>query len=219
MGKKYFTLGFDGNPKIDRRLMRLMNDYGMKGTFYLNPQQLHRRDIIKVYQEAEIAPCASISEQYGSLPQEQIQRMMDKDIEKLWKLSGKPVLGYAYATGHPSGQTQAYLQEKGILYARGILSGRSFTFPQNPMCLQPTCSHMDKLISIERKLQTFLEAEAEEDLLFLLWGRTHELDYGLREASWEKLERIFQLVAERKNIVYCTNAEAIQAHTALSIRG
>lgn len=72
---------------------------------------------------------------------------------------------------------------------------------------------MDKLISIERKIEAFLELKADgDDLFFLLWGRTYELEYDLREASWEKLEYIFQIVSRQRNIIYCTNGEAVSAH-------
>ena len=36
MGKKYFTLSFDDGLEQDKRVIRLMKQYGLKGTFNLN---------------------------------------------------------------------------------------------------------------------------------------------------------------------------------------
>ena len=36
MGKKYFTLSFDDGLEQDKRIIALMKQYGLKGTFNLN---------------------------------------------------------------------------------------------------------------------------------------------------------------------------------------
>lgn len=133
MGKKYLTLGFDGSPEKDDRLIHLMSSYGLRGTFYLNPRQLQCRDLTEIYGDTEIASCASYIEQGKVLSERHTQRVMDRNIEKLRSLTGRTVSGYAYATGQPSKQMQEHLKEKGILYARGILNGKGFSFPENIM--------------------------------------------------------------------------------------
>ena len=40
MGKKYFTLSFDDGLEQDKRVIRLMRQYGLKGTFNLNALSL-----------------------------------------------------------------------------------------------------------------------------------------------------------------------------------
>ncbi|MGV3195178.1 hypothetical protein [Staphylococcus rostri] len=42
-------------------------------------------------------------------------------------------------------------------------------------------------------------------------GHGYELDYGTQEASCEKIERIFQKVAGRRVIIFCTNREAFKS--------
>ena len=42
MGKKYFTLSFDDGLEQDKRVIRLMRQYGLKGTFNSMPACLAR---------------------------------------------------------------------------------------------------------------------------------------------------------------------------------
>ena len=47
MGKKYFTLSFDDGLEQDKRVIRLMRQYGFKGTFNLNAGLLGTRGEVK----------------------------------------------------------------------------------------------------------------------------------------------------------------------------
>lgn len=247
MGKKYFTLSYDDGLEQDKRLIQLMKQYGLKGTFNLNAGLFNRKgtvrrigslafqdcgpdmisgrvikytkqyrlpvdEIAQVYEGMEIASHSYTHDWLGRLPEEEMKRSIDLDLEGLEKIVGRPILGHAYAKGSTSKAVQAYLRQKGIIYARGIMPGRGFAFPKNPLNMSPTCSHIDSFASIERKFQKFIALDTQEDALFLMWGHAYELDFGLKEASWDKLERIFQLVSGRQDVVYCTNAQAFQAH-------
>ena len=47
MGKKYFTLSFDDGLEQDKRVIRLMKQYGLKGTFNLNAGLFGARGEVK----------------------------------------------------------------------------------------------------------------------------------------------------------------------------
>lgn len=47
MGKKYFTLSFDDGLEQDKRVIQLMRQYGLKGTFNLNAGLLGTRGEVK----------------------------------------------------------------------------------------------------------------------------------------------------------------------------
>lgn len=47
MGKKYFTLSFDDGLEQDKRVIRLMRQYGLKGTFNLNAGLFGTRGEVK----------------------------------------------------------------------------------------------------------------------------------------------------------------------------
>ena len=48
----------------------------------------------------------------------------------------------------------------------------------------------------------------DRDLLLYLWAHSYEMDYEKGNASWDALERLFEAIAGRSDIVYCTNSEA-----------
>ena len=52
------------------------------------------------------------------------------------------------------------------------------------------------------------EEPGEKDLLLFLWAHSYEMDYDKGNASWYALERLFESIAGRNDIVYCTNSEA-----------
>lgn len=52
------------------------------------------------------------------------------------------------------------------------------------------------------------EEPGEKDLLLFLWAHSYEMDYEKGNASWYALERLFESIAGRNDIVYCTNSEA-----------
>lgn len=185
---------------------------------YTQQFRIPRDEIAQVYEGMEIASHSYTHDWLGRLPEDEMKRSIDLDVEELKKITGKPILGHAYAKGSTSQAVQSYLRQKGILYARGIMAGRGFGFPKNPLNMNPTCSHIDSFNSIQRKFQQFLALDTEEDALFLMWGHAYELDFEMKEASWDKIERVFQLVSGNPNIIYCTNAQAFQGHMAKGIR-
>lgn len=179
---------------------------------YTQQNRIPKDEIAQVYEGMEIASHSYKHEWLGLLPKDVMQKSIDLDIEELEKIAGKPILGHAYAKGSTSKNVQSYLSQKGIIYARGIMSGQGFAFPKNPMNVKPTCSHIDSYDSIESKFKAFLSNDTDDDKLFFMWGHAYELDFEMKEASWEKIERIFQLVSDKPDIIYCTNAQAFQSH-------
>lgn len=58
MGKKYFTLSFDDGLEQDKRVIRLMKKYGLKGTFNLNAGLLGVRGEVKGIGTFSFQDCA-----------------------------------------------------------------------------------------------------------------------------------------------------------------
>ena len=102
---------------------------------------------------------------------------------------------------------QAYLKERGYRYARAVFPSGGYEFPENPLNFRPSTSIIlkDAMKLVER----FKREEAQDrDLLLYLWAHSYEMDYGKGNASWDALERLFEAIAGRSDIVYCTNSEA-----------
>lgn len=244
--KKYFTVSFDDGLEQDKRLIKLMKQYGIRGTFNLNGgllgepgsikrignlgfqdcppgmkdgrifkyaphSRIPRDEIRQVYEGMEVASHAYKHEALGKLPLEEMKHSIDLDVKTLEEIVGYQIVGHAYAFGSTSPEVEAYMKKKRIIYGRGIATGKSFSFPKNPWNIKPSCSHISK--NVFELLEQFKQARPErEDMLFYIWGHGYECDYGTREASWEKTERIFASIAGRDDIEYVTNAEAFRLH-------
>lgn len=242
MGKKYFTLSFDDGLEQDKKILKLMKKYELKGTFNLNSGMFgltgevkgmgtfafqdceagvrhrwpftyvsHNRipedEILQVYEGMEIATHGFHHESLRKLNEQGVLKSVGRDKETLEKLTGKKILGHAYAYGATSPQVESYLKKQGYLYARAVFSSGSFEFPENPLNFRPSGSVVKG--NAIKLVENFKAAEAgSQDLLLYLWGHGYEMDYGMGTASWESLERLFAAIAGQDDIIYCTNSEA-----------
>lgn len=242
MGKKYFTLSFDDGLEQDKRVIRLMRQYGLKGTFNLNaglfgtrgevkglgtfsfqdcPEGVkhkwpfsyvqHNRipqdEVRQVYEGMEIATHGFRHEPLGTVSEDEMRASVDADKAALEKIFGTMVVGHAYAQGSTSPAVQAYLKAQGYQYARAVFPSGGFAFPEDPMNFRPSSSLILK--NAVKLVERFkCEEPGENDLLLFLWAHSYEMDYEKGNASWYALERLFESIAGRSDIVYCTNSEA-----------
>lgn len=242
---KYLTFSFDDGLEQDKKIIQLMKQYGLKGTFNLNAGLLgkknwvgrignvgfteydspgHHRivkvqehfripedEISQVYEGFEVASHAYYHENLRNLSEQELDRTIGRDIEKLSALVGYPVVGHAYPGGLGSRRAQVCLKRHGIIYGRNAFSKGCFSFPENPLDFHPTCSWKDK--NVMELLEQFLHTSADqEDLLFLVWGHGYEMDYNTPNASQRAMEHLFARAAGREDIVYCSNKEAFIMH-------
>ena len=237
MGKKYFTLSFDDGLEQDKRVIRLMKQYGLKGTFNLNaglfgargevkgigtfsfqdcPEGVKHKwpfsyvpkdEVLQVYEGMEIATHGFRHESLGAVSEDEMRASVDADKAGLEGLFGAPVVGHAYAQGSTSPAVQAYLKERGYRYARAVFPSGGYEFPENPLNFRPSTSIIlkDAMKLVERFKREELQ---DRDLLLYLWAHSYEMDYEKGNASWDALERLFEAIAGRSDIVYCTNSEA-----------
>ena len=99
------------------------------------------------------------------------------------------------------------MQQNGIRYARTIGKAKNFRRPEDLYHVPVTAWHIDK--DVFQKLNSFLNADSEEDLFFLMFAHGYEFDFGTKESNWEKFRRICDTVARREDIVCCSTAEGL----------
>lgn len=179
---------------------------------YTNQFRIPEDEIAQVYEGMEVASHGYLHQMLGRLSQDEMKKEIEYNLQKLEQLVGYPIVGHAYAKGSTSVKVQNYLKEKEVLYARGALANSKFDRYANPLNLAPTCYHITKENKINQLIDQFIEIPAEEEAIFFLWGHAYELDYQSKEASWEKIERIFDRIAGRSDIFYCTNKEIFTSY-------
>lgn len=218
---KALTLSYDDGVDTDIRLMELMRQNGLKGTFNINsgmyaeegtiyPQEafhrrMTRRQVLKQYKTdvAEVAVHTSTHPHLEELPSSLCIEEILEDRKSLEKDFDCLIRGMAYPYGTYNDQVVQAVQQCGIVYARTVQSTHGFELPTNWLTLHPTCHHNDpKLMEL---LKDFLSDDRKmKPMLFYLWGHSYEFE---RDNNWEKMEEFARCAGGHPDIWYATNLE------------
>ncbi|MGN0400515.1 MAG: polysaccharide deacetylase family protein [Blautia sp.] len=227
--RKALTLSYDDGVVQDRRLVKLMEKYEVKGTFNLNSGLFGRNDSMKIkdtmvdistiadhevaelYQNFEVATHGSKHSAltgYGAAALEEIL----EDRRMLESLMPYMVQGHAYPFGLYDEQVKEMLKNAGIRYARTVNSTKKFEIPRDFLAWNPTCHHGDQeLMDLAKR---FCEEESlfGQPQLFYLWGHSYEFDAN---QNWDVIEKLLSYVSEfREKIWMATNGEIVDYITA-----
>ncbi len=213
---KALTFSYDDGQIYDRRLIDIFNRYGIKGTFHLNSGMLDKegfvtgKELKQLYQGHEIA-CHGVNHEYlNHLPKELLVRELWDDRRKLEDLSERIILGMSYAFGEYSEEVVNCLDLIGMKYARTVESTKRFGVPSDFIRWKPTCHHNDDVIT---KAKSFLNTPGYMKLpLFYIWGHSFEFE---RENTWDIIEELCSMVANKDDIWYVTNIDYYNYITAI----
>lgn len=221
--QKAVTFSYDDGISQDRRLVGILNRYGMKGTFNLNTglqseesrfdiegkiiYRMNQSDIGALYQGHEIAVHGLTHAAPKDMTIEQLDQEFGEDIANITKIYGTRPVGMAYAYGCYDEAAAAYLLEHGIRYGRTVEVTHSFALPETPIFLKATCHHDDELLF--ELAEQFLAAEPspDEKLLFYIWG--HSYEFAVKH-NWDRIEKLCQLLSGRDDVFYGTNRECLE---------
>lgn len=217
MGKKIFTVSYDDSLKSDLKLIELMKEYGIRGTFNINTgvydadgvptwdDRLLFKDLGRVYDNdfCEVASHTLTHPDLTVLENGKKRAEIIKDIENIEKITGKRPKGFAYPFGTYDGECCKILAEQGIVYARTVNAAHNLCIPRNWLLLNPSCHHDDS--ELQTLADEFIGYEGDEDKLFYVWGHTFEFE---RNGNWQVIENLFKKVSAGNGIMFLTNYEA-----------
>ena len=191
---KAFTLSYDDGVESDRKLLDIINYYGLKCTFNLNSGIIGTNDTWQC--NKHLAP--------AELDEEQMYDEFKLDKMKLEKVFKETPVGMAYAYGCYNDKVVEYLKSIGIEYARTVEDSLNFNLQDDLMRFKPTCHHKnDRVFEL---IDEFLEKPDDKPQLFYLWGHSYEFD---AEEDWTRLEQICEKISGYDNIFYGTNSEVL----------
>ncbi|MBQ6371731.1 MAG: polysaccharide deacetylase family protein [Oscillospiraceae bacterium] len=134
------------------------------------------------------------------------------DALRLSEIFGKKVSGHIFPYGEYDEDCISVMREAGLCYGRLACSGSpdtDFRLKTDRGIIRPTCRITDHFAF--PLLQRFISTEAEDDLVFFIWGHSYELDYGTQYACDWHLEEIFKTAACAECLEFVTNGELMQA--------
>lgn len=216
---KAITLSYDDGVVFDRKLMSILDEYGLKCTFNLNSElyaketgerRLTEDEITALYKNSphEVAIHGAKHLPLAELSVEAVTREVISDRENLEKQFGRIINGMAYAYGSYSDTVVDILKNCGIKYARTTLSTNNFEIPTDWLRLPSTCHH--NAANLDVLTDEFLNIKESEHYwrnspkLFYLWGHSYEFDDN---NNWDIIENFAKKIGNRKEIWYATNSE------------
>ena len=214
--KKALTLSYDDGLVYDKKMVEILDKYGIKCTFNLNskentkgnPKYVQPEEYNEVYKNHEIAVHGKHHVSGGRIPIQAFTRDVIENRKELEEITDKIVQGMAYANGTFDQSAKNALKSCGIKYARTTRVKGDFELPSDWLELNPTCHHnrQDSLALADE----FLALEEGENWrmftpkLFYLWGHSFEFD---RENNWELLESFCEKMSGHEDIWYAANIE------------
>ena len=216
--KKAFTMSYDDGVNADKRLVKLMADRRIKGTFNLNsgwlghPGRLSNEEVTSIYLDSgmEVAVHGLYHLHIADLNDPEIIKEVSDDRRNLERITGRIVRGMAYAYGEYNESVISGASSCGIVYSRTVRSTHSFGLPPRWMELNPTCHHNDKALSDLWERFTAQNPDYSP-ALFYLWGHSYEFD---NDNNWDMIESFLDKAANRDDIWYATNIEIYDYVTA-----
>lgn len=227
---KAFTLSYDDGIIYDRRLVEIMNRWGIRGTFNLNSgffglkdindgpfgvfdlSRINESEVNALYKGHEIAGHSLNHASPTDVGSSAFMYETIEDKANLERISGKLVRGYAYPFGNYDSHTKDILRSAGYHYARTVEVTHAFALPRDFMEWNATCHHNDP------KLMELAEAFCKDEFkpgskqLFYVWG--HSYEFAL-ENNWEVIENLCRYMHDHgENVWFATNIEIYDYVTA-----
>ena len=224
---KAITFSYDDGVTQDRRLIEILNRYGLKATFNINSGLLDRPDdflmidgkkighakvsaaeVRRLYQGHEVAVHTLTHPNLTELDEQEIVRQVEEDRKNLSALAGYEVTGMAYPCGGVNNDdrvAQVLKEHTAVRYARTITSSNSFAPQENLLRFNPSVYHLD-WADMEKMADEFLDMQAETPQLFYIWGHSYEFDIN---DTWDRFEAFCKKISGHSDIFYGTNREVL----------
>lgn len=207
---KALTMSYDDGSRQDERLVQILNENGIRGTFHLNsghldrPDRIHREELKTLYAEHEVACHTYSHPTLERCPVYEIVEEITRDRKELEKIMGYPVRGMSYPNGSYNDEIVRMLPALGIEYARIVGDTDSFNMPKDYLTWKSTCHHNHNLMENAKR---FVEAYKSQYLyLMYVWGHSYEFDM---QNNWDLIEDFSRYVGGREDIWYATNIEIV----------
>jgi peptidoglycan/xylan/chitin deacetylase (PgdA/CDA1 family) len=217
---KALILSFDDGNVSDRHLVKLMNEYGLVGTFHLNSNKLGTKDYLtkdeikKLYKGHEVSGHTSNHPSLTTLSKVDVIYEVLEDRKELERLTSYPVRGMSYPFGNTNDFVIEAISGLGIEYARTVGDTYNFSMPVDMLKWQPTIHLFGKTNYIpndtandSRELAQFYQLTTDflkvnSLALFYVWG--HSWEYEGPGNKWAEVEKFFKMVSQNPDIYYTT---------------
>lgn len=222
---KALILSYDDGRTEDRQLVKLMNKYGLIGTFHLNSNKLGtngyltKAEIKQIFAGHEVSVHSANHPNLTALSKIDVVYEVVEDRKELERLMGYPVRGMAYPFGNHNEFVIETIKGLGIEYARTVEDTYTFKMPENFLKWHPTMHQFARAYwepnnpendkkELTRFYQLINDFNSTKELSILdIWG--HSWEMGNDPNKWDETERFFKLLANHPDIHYTTQIDLV----------
>lgn len=222
---KAVTFSFDDGVSQDKKLIEILDKYGLKSTFNLNSAFLgvegnlerngrvvrHDKNpaqkVAEIYRGHEVAVHTLIHPNLTSLDDDAVEWQVEQDRRLLTQLVGYKVRCMAYPCGGVNNDERVagvIKNRTNVKFARTVTSTDSFDIPDNLLRYDPTVYYIekDKLFDLGEK---FINLKADKPQVLYVWGHSYEMD--AEYISWREFEEFCKMISGKDDIFYGTNGQ------------
>ena len=219
---KALIMSYDDGATQDTILLKILNQYGIKGTFNLNSGNLgtsttwtdkqgitHPQNYIKatnlkaLYEGHEIAAHTVSHPRLTRLEMLNALNEIARDRNALAQLIDTPIVSFAYPYGDYNHRVRGLVKKELFTNARTVNDTGDFGLPADLYAWHPTC-HDSKAMGY---VDEFLALDNSELAIFYVWGHSWEYGRHSEKREWAELEQFCQQVGNRKDIWYAGAGE------------
>ena len=225
--KKAVTFSYDDGVLQDKRLIEILNKYGMKCTFNVNSGFLGKSgslvreevtvghckprvcEVRDIYQGHEVAVHTIHHPRLTKLSAAKVVHEVEDDRKALSDIVGYDVVGMAYPCSTEASQDDRVVslisRFTGVQYARNTLETHDFEPQADLLRFRPTVHHTD-WDDLFRLGEEFVSLQTDAPKIFYVWGHAYEFDIF---NDWDKFEDFCRLVSGKEDIYYGTNKDVL----------
>ncbi|MGD0804227.1 MAG: polysaccharide deacetylase family protein [Candidatus Bathyarchaeia archaeon] len=227
MKKFIVTTSWDDGNKFDLQIARLLDKYQLKGTFYVSPKLsngLSNIELKKIELNHEIGAHTITHPVLTDIPIDRAEAEIKDSKKYLENLLKRDISMFCYPKGYYNQQIKEIVKNSGFLGARTCVHG-NFEKPKDPYQWQITLHASNgsplmttriwirskisvlSLFDWEYRAKNLFDLFLEKGGIYHIWGHSWEIE---NNNEWDKLERVFKYISQKKDINYLTNKEIFE---------
>jgi len=231
MNQLIVTTSWDDGTVTDLKLAKLLDKYGIKGTFYISRSHLdsllQNQDIVAIDRQFECGAHTLSHPDLTKVPLLEAKREIEDSKTYLEDLLGHTISMFCYPYGKYNEDVKKVVEDSGFIAARTCDPG-GFNLPEDSYQWHITlyASNGSPLMALRIwwkfhlwKVSGLLDWESRAKLLFDLalerggiyhiYGHSAEFE---RNNEYYKLDRVVDYISNREGVRYLTNGEVFRAH-------
>ena len=225
------TTSWDDGHVCDHKLAELLEHYGLRGTFYVAPEnvELPRRErlgdheLLALAGRFEIGGHTLTHRRLTCLPDDVAWKEIVEGKDALEQVIGAPLRSFCYPGGQYAARHTAMVRDAGFALARTVRRGFTQMSPSyethttvhayrhlrdGPAALCLANGRIGEARRIywhwDQLAMSMFDRVLRTGGVFHLWGHSWEIDDN---SDWGQLERVLRYIGGRPNVRYIDNGE------------